>query len=111
VIVIYSSAYGKSQWCLAELGVAIAAGKLVLPVRIEESQLLRRLSETQRSPLQPIDLGANGLEGWQRLERGLAELDWQARLAWSPVNEPDAYPFPGLSCFERKHAPALIGQD
>jgi formylglycine-generating enzyme required for sulfatase activity len=111
VIVICSSAYGKSQWCLAELGVAIASGKLVLPVRIEESPPLWLLSETQRTPLEPIDLDAKGLEGWQRLERGLAALSWQERLAWPPENEPDASPFPGLSCFERKHAPVFIGRD
>jgi hypothetical protein len=32
VIVICSAAYCKSQWCLAELGMAMASGKLVLPV-------------------------------------------------------------------------------
>ena len=111
VIVICSVAYGKSQWCLAELGVAMASGKLVLPVRIEESPPLRLLSETQRTPLQAIDLDADSLEGWQRLERGLAALSWQERLAWPPENEPDASPFPGLGCFERKHAPVFFGRD
>jgi formylglycine-generating enzyme required for sulfatase activity/energy-coupling factor transporter ATP-binding protein EcfA2 len=111
VIVICSVAYGKSQWCLAELGVAMASGKLVLPVRMEESPQLRLLSETQHTPLQPIDLDADSLEGWQRLERGLAALSWQERLAWPPENEPDASPFPGLGCFERKHAPVFFGQD
>ena len=111
VIVICSAAYGQSQWCLAELGVAMASGKLVLPVRIDGSPPLRLLSETQRTPLVPIDLDTIGLEGWQRLERGLAALSWQERLAWPPENEPNASPFPGLSCFERKHAPVFFGQD
>lgn len=111
VIVICSAAYGKSQWCLAELGVAMASGKLVLPVQIDDSPPLRLLNETQRTPLVPIDLDLTGLEGWQRLERGLQDLSWQERLAWPPENEPDAAPFPGLSCFERKHAPVFFGQD
>ena len=111
VIVICSAAYGQSQWCLAELGVAMASGKLVLPVRIDDSPPLRLLNETQRTPLVAIDLDPSGLEGWQRLERGLAALSWQERLAWPPENEPDASPFPGLSCFERKHAPVFFGQD
>jgi formylglycine-generating enzyme required for sulfatase activity len=111
VIVICSAAYGKSQWCLAELGVAMASGKLVLPVRIDTSSPLRLLSETQRTPLVAIDLDPTGLEGWQRLERGLRALSWQERLAWPPENEPHASPFPGLSCFERKHAPVFFGQD
>ncbi|MFN9637033.1 MAG: TIR domain-containing protein, partial [Synechococcaceae cyanobacterium] len=111
VIVICSAAYGQSQWCLAELGVAMASGKLVLPVRIDDSAPLRLLSETQRTRLVPIDLDETGLEGWQRLERGLQALSWQERLAWPPENEPDASPFPGLSCFERKHAPVFFGQD
>ena len=100
VIVICSEAYGESQWCLAELGVAMASGKLVLPVRIDASAPLRLLNETQRTPLVPIDLNPTGLEGWQRLERGLRALSWQERLAWPPDNEPHASPFPGLSCFE-----------
>ena len=111
VIVICSAAYGQSQWCLAELGVAMASGKLVLPVRIDESPPLRLLNETQRTPLVAIDLDPTGLEGWQRLERGLAALSWQERLDWPPENELDASPFPGLSCFERKHAPVFFGQD
>jgi formylglycine-generating enzyme required for sulfatase activity len=111
VIVICSATYGKSQWCLAELGVAMASGKLVLPVRIDDSPSLRLLNETQRTPLVPIDLVPTGLEGWQQLERGLRALSWQERLAWPPENEPHASPFPGLSCFERKHAPVFFGQD
>jgi formylglycine-generating enzyme required for sulfatase activity len=111
VIVICSAAYGRSQWCLAELGVAMASGKLVLPVRIDDSPPLRLLIETQRTPLVPFDLNRNGLEGWQDLERGLQALSWRERLAWPPDNELDAAPFPGLSCFERKHAPVFFGQD
>lgn len=91
VIVICSTAYGESQWCLAELGVAMASGKLVLPVRIDDSAPLRLLNETQRTPLVPIDLDPTGLEGWQRLERGLRALSWQERLAWPPDNEPAAW--------------------
>jgi formylglycine-generating enzyme required for sulfatase activity len=83
----------------------------VLPVRIDGSPPPRLLSETQRTPLAPIDLDEAGLEGWQRLERGLRALSWQERLAWPPENEPNASPFPGLSCFERKHAPVFFGQD
>jgi hypothetical protein len=51
VIVICSEAYAASQWCLAELGVAMASGKLVLPVRIEAGNPLPKLlSETQAAP-------------------------------------------------------------
>jgi formylglycine-generating enzyme required for sulfatase activity len=111
VIVIGSAAYGESQWCLAELGVAMASGKLVLPVRIDASAPLRLLSETQRTPLLPIDLDPQGPQGWRELERGLEALSWQERLDWPPEHEPDAAPFPGLSCFERKHAPVFYGQE
>jgi formylglycine-generating enzyme required for sulfatase activity len=84
---------------------------LVLPVRIDASAELRLLSESQRTQLLPIVLDPTGLEGWQRLERGLQALSWQERLDWPPDNEPHASPFPGLSCFERKHAPVFFGQD
>jgi formylglycine-generating enzyme required for sulfatase activity len=111
VIVICSTAYGKSEWCLAELGVAMASGKLVLPVRIDDSARLRLLSETQHIPLVPNDKDPTGLKGWQLLEKGLEALSWQERLDWPPKNEPHASPFPGLACFERKHAPVFFGQD
>jgi formylglycine-generating enzyme required for sulfatase activity len=128
VIVICSAAYGRSEWCLAELGVAMASGKLVLPVRIDKSPPPRLLSETQNIKLGPTGLegwqqlellsetqhtklGPTELEGWQRLERSLEALSWQERLDWPPKNEPHASPFPGLACFERKHAPVFFGQD
>jgi formylglycine-generating enzyme required for sulfatase activity/energy-coupling factor transporter ATP-binding protein EcfA2 len=111
VIVIGSAAYGESQWCLAELGVAMASGKLVLPVRIDASAPLRLLSETQRTPLLPIDLDPHRPQGWRQLERGLEALSWQERLDWPPEHEPGAAPFPGLSCFERQHAPVFFGQE
>lgn len=61
VIVICSPAYCASQWCLAELAIAIDRGKLVLPVRIDpredHSDLPRLLVETQATRLEPIALG------------------------------------------------------
>ena len=57
VIVICSEAYAALQWCLAELGVAMASGKLVLPVRIAAGPPMPRLlSETQATALALIDL-------------------------------------------------------
>lgn len=48
VIVICSEAYAASQWCLAELGVAMPSGKLALPVRIAAGTPLPRLLEQFR---------------------------------------------------------------
>ena len=112
VIVICSEAYAASQWCLAELGVAMASGKLVLPVRIAASSPLPKLlSETQATSLAVIDLEQGADSGWQRLLKGLEPLSWQSRLPWPPPAEPGASPFPGLDTFERRHAAVFFGQD
>jgi formylglycine-generating enzyme required for sulfatase activity len=111
VLVICSEAYASSQWCLAELGVAMAAGKLVLPVRIDASPLPKLLSETQATALAVIDLEQGSAAGWRRLQKGLEPLSWQLRQPWPPQKEPNASPFPGLDCFERKHAAVFFGQE
>ena len=112
VIVICSEAYAASQWCLAELGVAMASGKLVLPVRIEAGNPLPKLlSETQATALAVIDLEQGAAAGWDRLLKGLEPLSWQNRLPWPPPGEPGASPFPGLDTFERRHAAVFYGQD
>jgi formylglycine-generating enzyme required for sulfatase activity len=111
VVVICSEAYGSSQWCLAELGVAMASGKLVLPVRIDASPLPKLLSETQATALAVIDLEQGSAAGWRRLQKGLEPLSWQMRQPWPPQEEPNASPFPGLDCFERKHAAVFFGQE
>jgi formylglycine-generating enzyme required for sulfatase activity len=111
VLVICSEAYASSQWCLAELGVAMAAGKLVLPVRIDASPLPKLLSETQATALAVIDLEQGSAAGWRRLQKGLEPLSWQLRQPWPPQKEPNASPLPGLDCFERKHAAVFFGQE
>ena len=111
VLVICSEAYASSQWCLAELGVAMAAGKLVLPVRIDASPLPKLLSETQATTLAVIDLEQGSAAGWRRLQKGLEPLSWQLRQPWPPQKEPNASPLPGLDCFERKHAAVFFGQE
>jgi hypothetical protein len=111
VLVICSEAYASSQWCLAELGVAMAAGKLVLPVRIDASPLPKLLSETQATALAVIDLEQGSAAGWMRLQKGLEPLSWQLRQPWPPQKERNASPFPGLDCFERKHAAVFFGQE
>ena len=112
VVVLCSEAYAASQWCLAELGVAMASGKLVLPVRIASgTPLPKLLSETQATALAVIDLEQGAASGWQRLLKGLEPLSWQSRLPWPPPGEPGASPFPGLNTFERRHAAVFFGQD
>jgi len=112
VIVLCSEAYAASQWCLAELGVAMASGKLVLPVRIEAGNPLPKLlSETQATALAVINLEQGAAAGWDRLLKGLEPLNWQSRQSWPPPGEPGASPFPGLDTFERRHAAVFFGQD
>lgn len=115
VIVVCSRRYCSSQWCLAELGIAIHEGKLVLPLRIEpqtdHSDLPRLLAETQASVLPMVDLAATGSSGWRALERGLEVLTWRERLPWPPPGKAHASPFPGLLAFDRPLAPVFFGRD
>ena len=84
VIVVCSPAYCASQWCLAELAIAIDRGKLVLPVRLDPRDDLRDvprlLLDIQATRLAPIALGPGLETGWDGLERGL-EPDNLAVLA------------------------------
>ncbi|MFN9486093.1 MAG: toll/interleukin-1 receptor domain-containing protein, partial [Cyanobacteriota bacterium] len=111
VIVICSPAYCASQWCLAELAIAIDRGKLVLPVRIapreDHSDLPRLRVETQATRLEPIGLGPGAGSGWEQLERGLEPLSWRDRLVWKEGE----CPFPGLDAFEERQAPVFFGRD
>jgi formylglycine-generating enzyme required for sulfatase activity len=84
---------------------------LVLPVRIDASPLPKLLSETQATALAVIDLEQGSAAGWRRLQKGLEPLSWQLRQPWPPQKEPNASPFPGLDCFERKHAAVFFGQE
>jgi formylglycine-generating enzyme required for sulfatase activity len=115
VIVVCSRRYCSSQWCLAELGIAIHEGKLVLPLRIEpqvdRSDLPRLLAETQASVLPLIDLEAADSTAWRALERGLEVLSWRERLPWPPPGQAHASPFPGLLAFDRPLAPVFFGRD
>ena len=111
VIVVCSPSYCASQWCLAELGIAIYERRLVLPVRIDpqadHSDLPRLLSETQARVLEAIDLHAESPAGWRALERGLEVLSWRERLTWTEGE----CPFPGLPAFSRRLAPVFFGRD
>ena len=111
VIVVCSRHDCTSQWCLAELGIAIHEGKLVLPVRIEKrkdhSDLPRLLSETQAWVLEAIELEEGSVAGSCGLERGLEGLSWRERLAWKGGQ----CPYPGLMAFQEADAPVFFGRD
>ncbi len=116
VIVVCSQRYCASQWCLAELGIAIHRGKHVLPLRIEphddHSDLPSLLSETQATVWPQIELLAGVAECWEVLEGRLKGLlSWRERLEWPPRGEPEAAPFPGLLAFQRELAPVFFGRD
>jgi formylglycine-generating enzyme required for sulfatase activity len=82
-----------------------------LGIDINSSQPQRLSTKVQRTALKRVDLTLQALEDQKRLEPSLQKPSWRERLAWPPENEPHASPFPGLSCFERKHAPVFFGRD
>ena len=140
LVAICSDAYERSAWCMAELAVAIHAGKLLIPINVQTPVvdaagrlqppplplLLQHLQAIQ--PLeQPLTVISPNLEQGapleprlddvaERLGRALEQgLSWRARLPWPPPElrngDDPVSPYPGLETFERWHAPVFFGQD
>ena len=90
-----------SQWCFAEVAQARAMGKVVFPLRLDQSEPNALLK-----PLQAIDLGSDREGAYQQLYRGLEhagilEGSWDAKRP----------PYPGLSCFEEADRAIFFGRE
>ncbi|SFT99052.1 TIR domain-containing protein [Arthrobacter sp. ov118] len=102
VVFLASAASTTSRWCFAEVSLARALGKAVIPVRVEPGARLDLLDDVQW-----IDL-ADGDPALSRLRRGLlaAGLDPFESFAW----DPNRAPYPGLRPFEAEDAAVFFGR-
>ena len=102
VVFLASAASTTSRWCFAEVSLARALGKAVIPVRVEPGARLNLLDDVQW-----IDL-ADGDHALSRLRHGLlaAGLDPVESFAW----DPNRAPYPGLRPFEADDAAVFFGR-
>lgn len=105
VILMITRSWLASHWCHAELTIARALGKLVLPVICEPLGDARRvLPEIQATDL--IDWKSDGLA---RIDRQLADIANDLARGFS--FDPGRQPFPGFLAFERADAAIYFGRD
>jgi WD40 repeat protein/energy-coupling factor transporter ATP-binding protein EcfA2 len=102
VIFLASAAAVASQWCFAEISLALSLGKPVFPLRLEPDVRLELLSDVQW-----IDL-VEGETAFTRLFAGLrrAGLDPTDSFAWDPTRPP----YPGLKPFTGADAAVFFGR-
>lgn len=104
VIVLCSHASMDSRWCFAEITHAKALGKPVFPIKIDDVQVDRALTNVQ-----VIDATAGWDAAYQRLEKGLlaAGLDPKDLFDWDNRRPP----YPGLPAFQEQDAAIFFGRD
>ena len=102
VVFLASAASTTSRWCFAEISLARALGKAVIPIRVESGAQLNLLDDVQW-----IDL-TDGDHALSRLWHGLlaAGLDPAESFAW----DPNRAPYPGLRPFESDDAAVFFGR-
>jgi TIR domain/AAA ATPase domain len=103
VIFLASAASLASQWCFAEISLALSLDKPVFPLRLEAGVRLGLIDDVQW-----IDL-SDGETAFARLWAGLrrAGLDPADSFAWDPTRSP----YPGLESFTGDDAAVFFGRD
>lgn len=104
LIILCSHASMDSRWCFSEITHAKALGKPVFPIKIDDVQVDRALTNVQ-----VIDATAGWDAAYQRLEKGLlaAGLDPKDLFDWDNRRPP----YPGLPAFQEQDAAIFFGRD
>ncbi len=107
VIAVVTDDYLKSQWCFAEIALARMEGKHLFALKVDSlssgAQLPSILTEKQY-----VDLRGDSDEGYERLWRGLREVDiLGVKGEWDPQESP----YLGFDAFQEKHAPLFFGRE
>ena len=107
VIALVTDDYLKSHWCFAEAALARMEGKHLFALKADplsgESKLPSILTEKQY-----IDLRDDSQKPWDRLWRGLKEVDV---LGVEGEWDPHEAPYLGFNAFKEKHAPLFFGRE
>jgi energy-coupling factor transporter ATP-binding protein EcfA2 len=106
VVVFLSTAAGvNSKWCHAELALARALGRTIVPVLLEPGAMHPLLEDTQWLRVEP----GNGKALESALKRALERftLDPRFGLSWDKTKSP----YPGLHPFDESRAGVFYGRD
>jgi hypothetical protein len=103
VVLLCSPAAMDSKWVFAEIVLAVARGKSVIPVLIADCSLPELLSRYQR-----VDLRTGADDAFGRILRGLREsgADPEVRRRWDSRQSP----YPGLAPFDERDAAVFFGR-
>jgi WD40 repeat protein len=103
LVAVLTAAFGQSQWCAAEVGIALANGVRLLPVRAEPGASHRLVAED----VQWTVLDSAGDKARTELVNVLQTMDGADATAWSAA--PLVYP--GLDAFTAGQARVFFGRD
>ena len=111
VIAVCSECFQQSQWCTAEVAVAMDRGKPIFPLQVGATPLPLLLQNVQAIAIEaPIVMAPQPeAEAKERLRRGLERrLSWRDKL---PLPPREVGPFPGLEPYDEQHAALFFGRD
>jgi formylglycine-generating enzyme required for sulfatase activity len=111
VIAVCSECFQQSQWCTAEVAVAMDRGKPIFPLQLGETPLPLLLQNVQAIAIEaPIVMAPQPeAEAKERLRLGLERrLSWRDKLA---LPRWEVGPFPGLEPYDEQHAALFFGRD
>ncbi|MEB3168796.1 MAG: TIR domain-containing protein, partial [Synechococcaceae cyanobacterium] len=121
VIALCTPEYQASPWCMAELGIALDRGKLLIPLQLGEPAVVPLLlQDRQAIQLDPQALDpAASRDARESLKTTLDRaISWRDKLRWEAFDQGRAgqrpfhrSPFPGLSAYDASHAPLFFGRD
>ncbi|MFM8276906.1 MAG: SUMF1/EgtB/PvdO family nonheme iron enzyme, partial [Cyanobium sp.] len=121
VIALCTPEYQASPWCMAELGIALDRGKLLIPLQLSEPAVVPLLlQDRQAIQLDPQALDpAASRDARESLKKTLDRaISWRDKLRWEAFDQGRAgqrpfhrSPFPGLSAYDASHAPLFFGRD
>ncbi|WP_198287015.1 TIR domain-containing protein [Frankia sp. QA3] len=102
LVAVVTAAFGESPWCAAEVGIALANGLRLLPVRAGPDAAHRLIS----SEIQWTDLDRDGETARAALLESLRRLDGVDGRTWSA----DATVYPGLAAFTTGQSRVFFGR-
>ncbi|MFG6083102.1 TIR domain-containing protein [Paracoccus litorisediminis] len=107
VIALCTDSYLKSYWCFAEIALARMEGKQIIAMLADPLDDAAKLPSIL-SERQFIDLRRDPEAAYQRLWRGLRELDLLGATGdWDPGKSP----YLGLNAYQEQHAPVYFGRE
>ncbi len=102
VVCVVTEHHVASRWCFAEVALAKALGRHVLPVGAQ-----RGVRHPLLAPIQAIDYVSDPVAALEALGDRLRAIEAGGGAAWDPTRPL----FPGLAPFDTSDAPVFFGRD